>query len=353
MTEIQATEPQVMDTQATETNAKETQAMETKATKTKATKTKATENAGDEASVPKVQKRKAIDTSQTTTRRATRSMTTDAARQAVLQTDELLDAILVNLPMKQLFVIQRVSKRFKAIIAAIPAIQEKMFLRPSKGPVETWTIDEATYTSAGLASDISGVRKITRTPVTLNPMLDDECRWDIQDVLLSSNMSKTLKCRPFLAKQQISLLDTHISDPPCHRAFVDFRVTFGNNATTERQTTRRNSIFLNHTTVAESETGLTLRNVLDTKMDQRSIVYWVPPRGRAREQPDETLRKAINQMENAHGAACVVGVLVAMLDNVIVPSAEDWAAVRNGEYGDQIVTDKPMSRSSSSNTPQN
>lgn len=130
-----------------------------------------TETAEDNALAPKVQKRKSPNTNTTMSRRATRSMTTDAARQAVLQTDELLDAILVNLSMQQLFVIQRVSKRFKAVIAATPAIQEKMFLRPSKGPAETWTIDEVAYMPVGLAQNIVGVRPVARRPVTLNPMV--------------------------------------------------------------------------------------------------------------------------------------------------------------------------------------
>jgi hypothetical protein len=50
-------------------------------------------------------------------------MTTDAARKAVFNTSELLESILVCLPPKTLFGVQRVSKQFQAIIATSVPIQ--------------------------------------------------------------------------------------------------------------------------------------------------------------------------------------------------------------------------------------
>lgn len=200
-----------------------------KATDTQATTTTSaideTTAKSTETSTParKVQKRKSPNTNTTITRRATRSMTTDAARQAVLQTDELLDAILINLSMQQLFVIQRVSKRFKAVIAATPAIQEKMFLRLKGGPIETWTVDQDTYRSSGTNHGVVAARS-RRRPATLNPALYNDSGWGIQQEDWLSDRSVSLDCRPFLAKQSISLReDTFISDPPCFKAEASFR----------------------------------------------------------------------------------------------------------------------------------
>jgi hypothetical protein len=65
-------------------------------------------------------------------------LTTDAARKAVFNTSELLESILVCLPPKALFGVQRVSKQFQAIIATSIPIQEKMFLRLRNTPVRSW-----------------------------------------------------------------------------------------------------------------------------------------------------------------------------------------------------------------------
>jgi hypothetical protein len=62
----------------------------------------------------------------------------NSACRRALQTTELLENILVHLPVKDLFVHQRVSKRFQATIAESLAIQRKMFLRLSSTPREYW-----------------------------------------------------------------------------------------------------------------------------------------------------------------------------------------------------------------------
>lgn len=58
---------------------------------------------------------------------------------AALDTYELLERVLTNLPMKQLFVVQRVSLTWKAVIERSQPLQKKMFLLADGqplGPVE-------------------------------------------------------------------------------------------------------------------------------------------------------------------------------------------------------------------------
>ena len=52
-----------------------------------------------------------------------------------LGVNELLSMILEHLPPRKVFVLQRVSKHWQAVINGSPTIQTKLFLRPSKSPL--------------------------------------------------------------------------------------------------------------------------------------------------------------------------------------------------------------------------
>ena len=75
-----------------------------------------------------------------TSMRITRNMKTDGPRQAVFNTAELLEAILLQIPTKQLFTIRRVSKQFRDTVDSSVKLQEEMFLRPRKAEKEVWTL---------------------------------------------------------------------------------------------------------------------------------------------------------------------------------------------------------------------
>jgi hypothetical protein len=61
-----------------------------------------------------------------------------SASQDVFETIELLENIVSFLPAEKIFNIQRVSKQWKAVIAASPSIEEKMFLRLKTVPKEMY-----------------------------------------------------------------------------------------------------------------------------------------------------------------------------------------------------------------------
>lgn len=64
-------------------------------------------------------------------------MIIETSRQAVFQTTELLENILVHLPMRDILVTQRVCQKFDAVIKGSVSIQQKLFSRPyEKG--ELW-----------------------------------------------------------------------------------------------------------------------------------------------------------------------------------------------------------------------
>lgn len=68
------------------------------------------------------------------TTRVTRGMTTDASRKAVLNTTELLEQIILCLPAKTIFGMQRTCKQFRDVIQDSTPIQQTIFLKPSVQP---------------------------------------------------------------------------------------------------------------------------------------------------------------------------------------------------------------------------
>jgi hypothetical protein len=161
----------------------------------------------------------------TTSRRHTRGMTTDAARKAVLNTSELLESILVCLPPKTLFGVQRVSKQFQGIIATSIPIQEKMFLRLRNKPRQYWLLrEQATVFRTNRyfvesASDHPGQN--SRSPTDLNPFLSNHSRSTCAERARGKFAAERVRVRfdqpvslNMLRTGVPSILKTYISDPP-------------------------------------------------------------------------------------------------------------------------------------------
>jgi len=76
-------------------------------------------------------------------RMVTRAATTNAVRKAVLETNELLEAVLSQLPMQNLLLVRRVCKAWNALILTSPRILRKLFLAPERDTKE-WIINRET-----------------------------------------------------------------------------------------------------------------------------------------------------------------------------------------------------------------
>ena len=90
----------------------------------------------------------------------------------VLKTYELLEAVLVNLPLKDLFVLQRVNSSWAAMIKRSAALQKIMFLHPENEPLglaKYKRLDDTT----GFYSDDDGPHYHGK--VRLCPMLTIRC----------------------------------------------------------------------------------------------------------------------------------------------------------------------------------
>jgi len=157
-------------------------------------------------------------------------MTTDAARKAVFNTSELLEAILVCLPPQTLFGVQRVSKKFQAIIATSIPIQEKMFLRLRSKPQPKWSLRRELGRQPYFVETGEHPRHNQCTPTYMNPFLK------LAYGFWRGETSNTLSCaekfdmhfcesarlvfeKPvtitMLEGKAPSVLDTYLSDPPC------------------------------------------------------------------------------------------------------------------------------------------
>lgn len=154
------------------------------------------------------------------------TMNTNASRQAVLNTKELLEGILAFLLPKQLFANQRVCRQWHDVIASSPALQKKMFLRVDEVPRQTW----------GLKIEISGpdqnilseLRRFDNslpsqawtpvTPVNLSLHLkihDDEYEYGPGSTeILKDWVAFGLPCSLVIGSRA-SILDTYICNPPC------------------------------------------------------------------------------------------------------------------------------------------
>jgi len=175
----------------------------------------------------------------TASRRHTRGMTMDAARKAVLNTSELLESILVFLPPKTLFGVQRVSKQFQAIIATSVPIQEKMFLRFRNKSQESWLLKEKitpTDTDRYFVECTKPSPDLTlRKPTELNPFLglnvhfeDRSCadrawrgRPEHVNLVLGKPMSLAM-----LRTAPPSVLKPYICDPPSEDINVHYHYRF-------------------------------------------------------------------------------------------------------------------------------
>lgn len=173
-------------------------------------------------------------------------MTSNSAQLAVFGTCELLEDILSYLPLKDLFVVQRVSRQWSGVISGSPVLQENMFLRlKSTAPKETWfgvgilTIsDLTTWTgyhplSSGryvhvMTGDVIGFRRLENSstthkklymPTTLNPVLQmsHPLQPTLKRLAFCKQEAVSIRVRSSALHEKSSLWDMYISDPPCQK----------------------------------------------------------------------------------------------------------------------------------------
>lgn len=187
----------------------------------------------------------------------------DSTRRAVFDTNELMEKTMSYLPSRELFILQRVSKQWRGVIAGSPVLQEKMFLRSqSATSKEIWLVNgynDGTFARSGSsylrhvaragvpefrrADGDKTAKKRIYIPTTLNselrisncarspdsgfllptaslvlptPPLADMTA--IERVFLGYTDVVSICIRPTAFRRNCSLLNTYLSDPPCRVA---------------------------------------------------------------------------------------------------------------------------------------
>jgi hypothetical protein len=170
---------------------------------------------------------------------------------AVFGTCELLEDILSYLPLKDLFVLQRVSKQWSEVIAGSSVLQEKMFLRlKSTAPKEMWAgtgVSSFVYryylrsggTKKVEPGDPTGFRRINDSstkhtrlymPITLNPVLQMSypLQRTLQRLVGGKREAVSIRVHPaVLYDEHSSLWNMYISDPPCQKVRLKLPIERG------------------------------------------------------------------------------------------------------------------------------
>jgi hypothetical protein len=166
---------------------------------------------------------------------------------AVFGTYELLEDVLSYLPLKDLFILQRVSKQWSKVIADSPRLQEHMFLRlPSATPKETWFgvgVRDSPYThdipSGGYlevpAGDPIGFRRVKNSsttykklyrPTTLNPVfqMSHPHHSTLKRLAHGQREAVSIRVRLDALYERSSLWKMYVTNSPCQSARIKLPV---------------------------------------------------------------------------------------------------------------------------------
>lgn len=199
-------------------------------------------------------------------------MGANAAQNHALGLPEVLENILVQVSIEDLFVRQRVSKRFQATIAESPGIQHKMFLALNNPPGGKWKCVRKYWSDGWFEEstlvEVANVQSNTHdgsqlgTPVTLKPVLTvtvSHCGF--QTRVLLNGRAQSLS-------PHLSLLTTYISDPPYKVAQVNAKFVLARAPAEAPSQLPLHGLRSVEITV-RSETGLKLEDLWDACLNAR------------------------------------------------------------------------------------
>lgn len=282
-------------------------------------------------------------------------MAANAARQKVIDTNELLESFIVHSPAKNISGIQRVCKHFRVVIAASSGIQEKMFLRLKNQARETWVLEsewsplppkpnerEKPYFRNLTPSDKASNYNI-KSPVVLNQnlhLVKLQTSYTFMDRISINGVEVvTLPWEPTVFRRHLSLFDTFITDPPLHRA--KFHIVLraqsdGHEYPTGNDGKDFDVVGMMHIIRIELETGLTLGKIFSEALKMRGARIrstWTSSDPNLSDS-EMTFTDAIDRFEERTGSVALMdlhqtrGRFDLILFDVAVPTAAKWAAVR-------------------------
>lgn len=176
----------------------------------------------------------------------TRSAERDSAVQRAIGITEILESILSFLPVREIFMTQRVLKRWREVIAASPGIQRKLFLRLANREREAWienvemrplfALGPFTYSWINRFRRVDPSRAAANTqltPVTLNPLLAPTRYWVNRN---TSQVWRALTSHRAIDNYSAWANDFRynescirhklVTDPPCNEAYIESLIMY-------------------------------------------------------------------------------------------------------------------------------
>ena len=269
--------------------------------------------------------------------RITRTMTTDGPRQAVFNTAELLEQILLSLPAKKVFICQRVSRQFRDIVATSAAIQQHLFLRPSGMKKSTWitrsTAPAGPYSYWGRQyvyfeacdesepeSDIGPAKKYM--PARLSPLLSIDQRAPFEQSaqrIFAMGGDRVVITFPMqLRESSFSWRETYLTDPPCTSVMVNLRWTFPRPKSEGTRSCQVND-----------PNGITLGAVIDAVLQEKGS-FGYRTHGRWEWVPDSTVDDIIKALGETKRKRAVLERTYSSIElqGVVIPDENEWQAVK-------------------------
>ncbi|CAK1360637.1 unnamed protein product [Cercospora beticola] len=290
--------------------------------------------------------------------RVTRLMKLDSVRQAVFTTAELLENIILLLPVRSIYSAYRVCNQWKALVDTSKAVKEKLFLLPST-PKQKWKFEKKPFSGwmgidsikVSLASDDMALSKILAPlyqrdfpivlePVKLHPLLTpvDDC--EFMNHRLLGNGAETAKLSagkngrtlaaflntpsttPAALLKSNPVLDAPITDPPCK--FVKVNQTW--TVSWRRDQTRSQGSSVGRIEHAiGSDMGITLRDVIASLHQPGKCYGSSIPWGY--NQPRATLEEAFRGFTE-YELVRVNDHITIHMPSQVVPSQEEWQMVK-------------------------
>ena len=268
------------------------------------------------------------------------SETLVAARSAVLNTTELLEAIMIYLPIKKIFAIQRVSRRFRDIIGKSVQIQQKLFIKPC-AKEEIWKLahlpprpgqtgedfeSEPKLVFAHSAETAAENAKSLFVPAILCPILDATTESvPVTDRLWLNDGDYREIQLTALIKRPGSWELTQLTDPPCKHMRFSIHAALEDS----RGKVRAYSDPWIH---IERLGGIVLGDILPAAMAARMTFYDAIKERRSVDYDGDTgllqdcprLRNAVTGNSNAR---LIQFYIFAEFENMVLPDAEEWEAV--------------------------
>jgi len=289
-------------------------------------------------------------------------MKVDATRRAVFDTAELLEEIMLNLPAKTVFGVQRVCRQFRDIVSNSPRLRRYLNLLPSSDDfAEAWVlrrnsrVAQATkfYFTKNNRDGLSEAEEEEAWSEDSDEEADDRDEYStpympvrLSDFAVRPDAGSPTEPNPAsrmslkLAGEHVHLLlsgsviaptaswrAVYLTKPPCHDAEISVRWIIKSQPPTYGAV--RQCVF------SDSASGLTLGEIIDAALNDRGVVP-VHGEGSSKEHSVKSNRELVDvpaRLEAKCDKAAIFGDgTTVALEGMVVPSEEEWADTTG--YGD-------------------